>query len=422
MSGDKSIPRSADDGENFVVDSLSTGDLNTTFVFVGSNNGQYSTVNAAIADLSPSAAQRYRLVLLADTDEPSQTTWSNRIDLDTNGYEMVLNSDNAEDTIVVPDGVDDANIVGHGAIVRRGEPSGDSHVLKTEGDASPSLKNVDIDNRVPQTAPGNEYHGVQTFDSSAPDFSSCDIAGGNGGEDCHGVQTFDSSAPEFSSCDIAGGNGGGFCRGVRTFESSAPEFSSCDIAGGRGLLFGSFNYTGGNDSFVPDANNPTFVWSLHIDVTTAGAGGSTLDIGTTNGGSEIASAVPIDSTGDISFDISDESLSAGDSIYLTPSDTNARFDVGWSVRRNYGSCEAVYNISSGRVTLENVAAHSNKSSNCCYIGTDPNDIRDYLIAGGSFVTDDPVGQGALVGSSSDANTDPIYNVAAVGGVVNLTTQ
>jgi hypothetical protein len=59
------------------------------------------------------------------------------------------------------------------------------------------------------------------------------------------------------------------------------------------------------------------------------------------------------------------------------------------------------------------------TNDAAQIGSSANTSKNYVIAGGSFVATDSTAN-AIVAPSADGQDDPIYNVAAVGDIINLT--
>jgi len=124
--------------------------------------------------------------------------------------------------------------------------------------------------------------------------------------------------------------------------------------------------TDGNITVLPIENAPYFIHSIYVYVTEAVAG-STLNIGTTPGGSEIAANVST-GTWDVKyFPYNRESLNANEPIYITLSDPNVEIHILLSVGANHEGSHGVHLNTHGYARFSNCKIYANKASSAVYI-------------------------------------------------------
>jgi len=314
--------------------------------------------------------------------------------------------------------------------------------IYTGGSSSPSFSGCTITGG----GGGTSCHGIFTGDSSSPSFSGCTITGGGGGTSCLGIITDSSSSPSFAECTITGGGGGTSCFGIITGGSSSPSFSGCTITGGGGgtYCYGIFtdsssspsfaectavggaksNYwwtytSADNGRFQPYAVHPYILVGAYVQVTSAAAGGTTLDLGTSIGGNEIAAGIPIDSTGAKYFAITNVEVAAAGYMYATPSAGIAEgsLSVRYVVMTNYGTCYALYMDTVGIARFANGFLLANGASDAFYV-TDVAEAADaWRLTNSHAETLDPTNQRSII-SQSAYDPCPIYNCFLRGLVVN----
>ncbi len=133
----------------------------------------------------------------------------------------------------------------------------------------------------------------------------------------------------------------------------------------------SLSYTGGSYSSVPSATHPTYVeMDFTIYVTVAGAPGSKISLGTTDGGEEIGS-VSCAETGYKYYygAYKVNTLPVGGSLYFKPSDTNTRFQVNYEFGYNISDAISCYISTSTWSKFVGCAILSNPSSCAVYIAS-----------------------------------------------------
>lgn len=148
-------------------------------------------------------------------------------------------------------------------------------------------------------------------------------------------------------------------------DTTAFDISNCVFRYNQ--FNSSFGYTGGGYSFVPSSVYPLCLEPAHIIyISVAGGAGSTISIGTTDGGTEIGS-ISSTSTGykkAIPYNL--VSLPVGGTIYVKPSDPNTRFvyyyHVGYNTQAN-ALCLAY----TAACVIRNCSILSNGVSSALYI-------------------------------------------------------
>ena len=258
--------------------------------------------------------------------------------------------------------------------------------------------------------------GISISHYASPKLNGCTGYGGSGGTDCYGIAMISNSscAPRLVGCVGFAGIGGLNSHSIHLTAACSPILEGC--LGCYQNTAGIFTYSGAGYSFVPDASLPTFVESISIEISVAGAGGSVLDIGTTDGGTEIAGAISTSSTGVKTFSFSRRAVSAGSSIYAKPTDTSTRFYVYYVVAYNNSSTRGVFLDTTGYAHISNCKFYSNQASSAGYITTTARTAGKFLIENCSF---ESVGTYDLEGQTS--GVVPVYNCTfARGSLSNIT--
>ena len=236
---------------------------------------------------------------------------------------------------------------------------------------------------------------------------------------CHGIFTGGSSSPSFSGCTITGGGGGTYCYGIFTDSSSSPSFAECTAVGGAKSNYWWTYTSADNGRFQPYAVHPYILVGAYVQVTSAAAGGTTLDLGTSIGGNEIAAGIPIDSTGAKYFAITNVEVAAAGYMYATPSAGIAEgsLSVRYVVMTNYGTCYALYMDTVGIARFANGFLLANGASDAFYV-TDVAEAADaWRLTNSHAETLDPTNQRSII-SQSAYDPCPIYNCFLRGLVVN----
>jgi len=261
---------------------------------------------------------------------------------------------------------------------------------------------------------GNNSYGLYIAASSSCNIYNSVFQGGNAGTGCHGIYLGGSSHPGIHGCVAINGNGNTTCYGIYVDGNSSPIIQSC--VSKVGAFSSSHTFTGSNATIQPFAGKPYFVESMYVYVSVAGAGGSTLNIGTTAGGNEIASGIPTSTTGTKYFAINRSAILADAPIYLTFSDTNTIATVYYVVKYNYSGNYALYFNSYGSARISNCKFYSNQASPAGYITTIARTAGKFLIENCNF---ESVGTYDLEGQTS--GVVPVYNCTfARGSLSNVT--
>lgn len=197
-----------------------------------------------------------------------------------------------------------------------------------------------------------------------PTFLSCSGYGGSSATS-YGIENF--GGGEFIGCNFYGGTGGTNCHSIYNDSIMSATYVGCISS--YQTYSSSHSFTGSNNTILPFGTHPYFVNKIYVYVTVAGAGGSTLDIGTSPGGSEIASSIPTDSTGIKQFTFTKRAISGDSYIYLTFSDTSTRATIYYTVGYNYSDCYGLKHAGYAQVKYNSCTFNSNFSSAGAYITT-----------------------------------------------------
>ena len=239
--------------------------------------------------------------------------------------------------------------------------------------ASPTFNNCTIEG----AANNGEYNtrAMSIHDSASPILTGCNIVGGvSETGSATTVLIANAAAPILTGCTIINGignNSSAIAVGGGARISASPCFNGCTIM--YPVVSKQYIYpddfpdsTDGNITILPIENAPYFIHSIYVYVHEAVAG-STLNIGTTPGGSEIAANV---STGvwDVKyFPYNRESLNANEPIYITLSDPNVGIHILLSVGANREGSRGVYLNTHGYARFSNCKIYANKASSAVYI-------------------------------------------------------
>lgn len=138
------------------------------------------------------------------------------------------------------------------------------------------------------------------------------------GASCDGVQILDGT-PEFFNCKSEVGRNNN-SRAWYTAPGSLPRLKNCHATMPKGQQ--TYWYTNANKTFTPSANDPFRLITVRVWAYTPQAAGTTVNIGTTAGGSDIAANVPISDANFRDFPYTGSTVFAANSLlYVTPSTT-----------------------------------------------------------------------------------------------------
>jgi len=169
------------------------------------------------------------------------------------------------------------------------------------------------------------------------------------------------------------------------------------------------------------------LFSIAVYVNTAQESGATLKLGTTEGGDEIASGIPVDSTGWKYFDFNRVERAAGEYLYATVVDSGGNpisvssdaIKIYYSVITNYADCYGLYLDTYGYARIEGGTFIGNGASEGVKIAGAGISAKNWLITNATIETLDPVNEYSVTASSSLTDA-PVYNCVLVGGLLNVT--
>jgi hypothetical protein len=268
-----------------------------------------------------------------------------------------------------------------------------------------------------------------TVDHGAhPTFEGGTGYGGNGGQNCHGVNISNSATPECKGLTGISGQKDANNYGINVEDSAAPKLDGCV---GRYKTYSQFiSLTGDGsdpvdsgfpldqyDSDVATTGFPSVLESIHVRIVTP-VSGATMDIGTTAGGTEIASSIDCSNAERVHFDYNRVRFTSGDEIYFTVSDQN----VGYNPRYTIGVDQNAHGLhlnTYGEAVISGGSYLSGTRASAGYIGDDAINAKRYSLSGAQFRPADDINQSGIEGQTDDATTDPIRNCGIFGGTVNL---
>jgi hypothetical protein len=406
---------------------------------VGSNFTTLSSAFAAITDAS--ATNRYTFYVIGDISETSLVTAKSYIDVIGLGQANII-----IDTTSNGSGVTINNLVflkwENLIITRRGIVTGDSPGISIVScDSTVKLKNITVENEITenyaaigisvigsiyaQSNPilidcnatgggGTSSHGIYLAYHAQPTIIGGTFTGGSSRTTSHGFMVDTISSPNCFGCTGISGNGATGCYGIY-IDGGSSVFDSCTFTYKQHRA--SMVYTGTIYSSLPFASKPYFIKTMFIWVTTAGGVGSVIDIGTSDGGTEIAAAVPCATTGYKYFSFTKSALASDAPIYFKPSDINTRFTAYYIVGYNYGLSHAAYfyNRAGSNFRITNCNILSNRASRALAVITNPSGTKDFLITNCLIEPDNPLNY-AIDSAIPDI---PIYNSTINGLLLDV---
>ena len=240
---------------------------------------------------------------------------------------------------------------------------------------------------------------------------------------CHGIWITNSASPTIIGCKAQGGSGGSYCYGIVIGSSASPTITGCESIGGE-ISSHDINFS---ESFQPYSDKPYMLLSIAVYVNTAQESGATLKLGTTEGGSEIASGIPVDSTGWKFFDFNRVERAAGEYLYATVVDSGGNpisvssdaIEIYYSVITNYADCYGLHLDTYGYARIKGGTFIGNGASEGVRILGKSISAKNWLITNATIETLDPANEYSITASSSLTDA-PIYNCVLVGGLLNVT--
>lgn len=284
-----------------------------------------------------------------------------------------------------------------------------------QGDSRATLINC-----IGEGGDANYCYGICIHDNACPTLIGCVGRGGTGiGGGNHGFQIEYTSAPVLNGCIGYGGTNSGANRAFNITDSASPVLNGC--VGQPEITPHSYEYglsSGGK--FRAYTERPYQLVAIRLIVVEAAPVGTTLDLGTTVGGSQAAADVPLDSTGWKVFDYNQVEISTGGYIYATPSQAipNSTFIIQYTAVHNYDGCYGLAQHSSGFVRVANSRFASNGASDGVYINSNAMAANNFAFTNCTFETMDiDGGQYALRATS--VGEAKIEGCSYVGSICNV---
>jgi len=261
--------------------------------------------------------------------------------------------------------------------------------------------------------------------------------GGSGATNCHGGYVLDGALIYDYGSTFEGGatDGYGFLDSSAGGEMISSKFIHClsGTTGANNALHvdksntryigclatpprreGMFRYIGSTYSITPIASQAYMLIGVALNVTTE-VGAATLEIGTSDGGGEIATGVSLASSGWVYFEITKPEIAADTAFYAKPSDTDARFDLYYIVIPNDANQYALWHKGVG-ASYDGCTFISNGASDAVYLN------NKYLTMNNcTLETLDPTGQKSLNAASSLTDVK-LNNCTLIGGTNNVTFE
>lgn len=297
-----------------------------------------------------------------------------------------------------------------------GGSAGHGRGIDIAGDGSGLIKNCIIEGGTGTSVTYGGYNiGMVMNTTGNWDIQDTVIKGGY--ERASNAIYFSMGGAKFKNCTFCNGYGYNDIYACNIIGSASLKFKDCKIT--YPLISGSFSYVGAGYDIIPIPGSPSFIDYVYVSVTVAGAPGSTLNIGTTDGGGEIAENIPIGTTGATHFAITKRSVLLGSSIYFKPTDTNARYLVYYTCGYNENYCSALYLNTKGDPEFVNTAFESNMASTTCIIY---NSTKLYKFINCNFRrADDTKAEVIWFDNLATATNVPIYGCFIGGGCSKLTS-
>ena len=265
--------------------------------------------------------------------------------------------------------------------------------------------------------------GIDISGHANPILIGCEGYGSlSGQQSCYGIVIWDASTPLLESC-VARGGLGSDCPAYVVAYSASPRLIGCSNKLHDSVY--QWYYTAINDGrFRPYALIPYQVLSLMVWVDVAAAAGATLKVGTTIGGSQVASDIPIDATGEIQHNFNQVQVAADGYLYATPSVSIADNDISiiYSVCRNDQTTSIVKVDGSGYAVFEgcDFVAPGGLNPGCVSIQIHAVDAPNFSFNNCHIKSLAPTERCSVWAKSSLANA-PFFRCMLEGSIFNVTS-
>lgn len=180
-------------------------------------------------------------------------------------------------------------------------------------------------------------------------------------------------------------------------------------------------------AFQPYSGKPYMLVGIAVYVYSAQPEGTYLNLGTTEGGSEIAGNIPLDSIGWKYFEFNRVEVAADGYLYASCFDSGGNaydvpenaFRIYYVVITNYANCRGLHLDTKGYARINQCDFVGNGASDGVHITGYSVSTLNWLIANCTIETLDTTNQYAI--KASAAITDaPVYNCVIVGNLLNVT--
>jgi len=175
-----------------------------------------------------------------------------------------------------------------------------------------------------------------------------------------------------------------------------------------------------NGRFRPYATDPYILLGVYVEVVANGAAGATLDLGTSIGGTQIATGIPIDVNGSFQFTFVKVEVAAAGYLYSTPSVAMAdnSMIIRYTVMTNHATTRGLYVNTVGNARITNCTIESNGASDAVYISDVAETGNGFKISNSHIETMDPTNQKSVTCQSAYIGV-PIYNSTFIGPFTNV---
>ncbi len=278
--------------------------------------------------------------------------------------------------------------------------------------------------------------------------NNCVIYGGNGGALCHAVVS-DYGVQSYNNCHMIPGAQGGHAIHCRV--QSGATFNNCtaDLPNAPGVDQNAAIFCGGGaasyfngcatklsaingkvavtgtTTFVPSATYPVQVSSLGLNIGVAGGAGSTVSVGTTNGGTEIVNAYPLTATGFKyptlgagALDV----LATGATLYITVNagGGSPSFSVDWTAFISVANINAVWMQDQTKCKFHNCSLVSAGASDAVEMTADVVTANAIRFSSCHIEAKTATAPMKAINAAAAYNPAPVYNCVLIGGTTNIT--
>jgi hypothetical protein len=404
----------------------------------------YQSLAAAFSDLSGtvSASDRATIVmtgnLVGSDEETTHIEALSHVDVVGNGYRVEVNATGPTNEAVTCNGIQDstwqnitidhrpATLPGRSQVFWLAQGSEENFVLdtviaianqngneKAHGFMARHRSHPTLQNCLAVAGPANGSMAFLLIHACYPELHDC-VGYAGAGYGSTGFRIHDSASPLLSSCTgYSGLDAGSY--GFDLDNSCEPTVEGCV---GTVRKFSGFQNLNGTSSVgviegVTDQNDDSpiavdpsavFLQTMNINVVDA-ISGATIDIETTQGGTEIAAGVPADTAGRKNFAVNNTDFNPGDTFYFT-TDSGVQFRPRYVLTASHNSNYGLFLRTRGNADISDSYFFGGDTSAGGALGGSAS-ARNWSLSNTTFRTDRF--NAAFDGLSGSDNYDPIYN-------------